>query len=274
MRRKGSNDMTIDPFIKPDIRTLYITFVSGFLGTSSPPAVKIAFLEAHRDMFFGIFKRISDDHYLLIRFVLEGCWEGIWSDNRVKRTLKVGLFGDEVLTQLVKLYTRNVSEMPGEESIPADLVHHFFLALCTRPGIGVCFRDGGWYPREEDEGAIDEYSTNDNKPRGSRKLYNPILGRFLKHLRPTEDARQQELIIRMFQSCTELVGGCIISLLESNLDLNPTRQVLDLLWACNGAPSLVTMAHQYSMGDQRYITTSSRSHICDWEHRLGYRLQF
>ncbi|KAG8860187.1 hypothetical protein FRB91_004580 [Serendipita sp. 411] len=248
MRRKGSNDMTIDPFIKPDIRTLYITFVSGFLGTSSPPAVKIAFLEAHRDMFFGIFKRISDDHYLLIRFVLEGCWEGIWSDNRVKRTLKVGLFGDEVLTQLVKLYTRNVSEMPGEESIPADLVHHFFLALCTRPGIGVCFRDGGWYPREEDEGAIDEYSTNDNKPRGSRKLYNPILGRFLKHLRPTEDARQQVLIIRMFQSCTELVGGYWTS---SGLAMEPrlsSRWLISTAWATS-VISLPVPVHTFTTGN-------------------------
>ncbi|KAG8812996.1 hypothetical protein FRC17_001713, partial [Serendipita sp. 399] len=208
MKRKGGNDTSVDPFSKPDIRTLYITFLLGFLRMVSTPAVKVAFLEAHKDIFFGVFKRIADDHYQVIRFVLEVCWEGIWSDNKIKRTLKVTLFGEEVLVQLVKLYSRSVPELPDEdESVPADLVHHFLLALCTRPGTGICFKDNGWYSREEAEDAIDERPTHKDNLRGSRKIYNPILSRFLRYLRPMEDARQQELAIRILRSCPELVGG-------------------------------------------------------------------
>jgi nucleolar pre-ribosomal-associated protein 1 len=108
--------------------------------------------------------------------------------------------------------------MSDLESIPADLVHHFLLALCTRPGTGLCFKDNGWYPRQED----DEYPVTDEEiedPESYRtvrdgqrqdrtgKTYNRIIGHLLKNLRPTEDARHQELAMKIFQACPELVHG-------------------------------------------------------------------
>lgn len=31
------------------------------------------------------------------RMVLEACWTGIWSDNKVERTLKIGLFNENTI---------------------------------------------------------------------------------------------------------------------------------------------------------------------------------
>jgi hypothetical protein len=56
--------------------------------------IKTTFIEQHCDAFLVIFKGISQDHYSLARRILEVCWNGIWSDAKLKRTLKVGLFNE------------------------------------------------------------------------------------------------------------------------------------------------------------------------------------
>lgn len=116
--------------------------------------------------------------------------------------------------QLVKLYSRASPETSDPESIPADLIHHFLLALCTRPGIGLCFKEAGWYPREEGdqketEEVDDRAKGNEGRRHGSSKIYNVVIGQLLKHLKPTEDARQQELALRIFQASPELVSGSV-----------------------------------------------------------------
>ncbi|CCA67773.1 hypothetical protein PIIN_01597 [Serendipita indica DSM 11827] len=210
MRRKGQIDLSVDPFIKPDIRTLYIMFLLSFVRSSVAPTIKATFLETQREIFLAIFKRISEDPYPLVKTILEVSWEGIWRDNKIKRTVKIGLFGEQVLSQLTKLYARASLETPDPESKPADVVHHFLLAICTKPGIGICFKDNGWYPRDTgDDQDAEEDLERPSAQQGSSgsKIYNRILGRFIKTLRPTEDARQQELALRILQACPELVAG-------------------------------------------------------------------
>ena len=105
------------------------------------------------------------------------------------------------LLQIVKLYERSASE-DGEDHVPADLAHHFLLAVCTRPGTGLCFRDRGWYPREGDgAGAEDGPSLR------SGRVFNKILANVLKTLRANDDARQQELVLKILAACPELVAG-------------------------------------------------------------------
>ncbi|KAF8905722.1 ribosome 60S biogenesis N-terminal-domain-containing protein [Gymnopilus junonius] len=238
MRRKthGERDLT-DPLIRPDIRTLYILLLLSFLSPSTPSPIKSLFLEHHRPAFIAIFKGLAGDHYALVRRVLETCWTGVWCDPRVKRSVGVAVFGEGVLGCLVKLYDRNVPENPpsttppskkdhqeqedGEEEreqeqeqeqepqIPADLVHHFLLAICTRPGTGICFKDRGWYPRSSDsegtsEGAFE--GRGSRKGKGSR-IYNKILANFVKTLKVNEDPRQQELVLKILEACPELVLG-------------------------------------------------------------------
>ncbi len=84
----------------PDIRTLYLLFVLSFVDTTSAYSVKVAFLEQHRDAFTSIFKGLWQDPYSVIRRVLEVCWSGLWSDPKLKRTLKIQVFNETTLSQV------------------------------------------------------------------------------------------------------------------------------------------------------------------------------
>lgn len=103
-------------------------------------------------------------------------------------------------------------EGDDEDHIPANLVHHFLLAICTRPGVGICFKDRGWYPREV-EGEDWLPKTEDDTTRKSGKIYNKILANILKTLKVNEDSRQQELAIKILAACPELVAGLVPFLL-------------------------------------------------------------
>jgi nucleolar pre-ribosomal-associated protein 1 len=110
----------------------------------------------------------------------------------------------------MKLYNRSVGE-DSDDQIPADLTHHFLLAICTHPGVGVCFKDRGWYPREtEDETKLAESSNDDVAPNSAR-IYNKILARVLKNLKVNEGSRQQELALRIMSACPELVSRYVTS---------------------------------------------------------------
>lgn len=93
MRRKSAGD-SVDPLTRPDIRTSYIFFILSFVVPTSTAQVKTAFLEHHREKFLSIFKGLVSDPYAVIRHVLEACWTGIWSDPKLKRTLKINLFSE------------------------------------------------------------------------------------------------------------------------------------------------------------------------------------
>lgn len=85
----------------PDIRTLFILFLLSFVDGTTSSAVKTAFLEQRRDIFVLLFKGLWQDQYSLVRKVLEVCWTGLWSDQKVRKTLKVGLFNETVLSQVL-----------------------------------------------------------------------------------------------------------------------------------------------------------------------------
>jgi len=97
----------------------------------------------------------------------------------------------------LKIYERTSSNDEDPDYIPADLVHHFLLAIMTRSGVGICFKDRGWYPRDDVE---DE--------RGG-KIYNKILANILKTLKVNESTRQQELARKILEACPELVAGYV-----------------------------------------------------------------
>lgn len=110
----------------------------------------------------------------------------------------------------MKLYARAVPEREGGLHVPADVVHHFLLAICTRPGQGICFKDRGWYPRETDDySAIEEDAVSQRKSTISGKVHNKILTKLLPTLKVNEDARQQELALKILLACPELVAGFV-----------------------------------------------------------------
>ena len=116
------------------------------------------------------------------------------------------------MCQLLKLYERAAAESLGAEHVPADIVHHFLLAICTHPGQGICFRDRGWYPRQTDEdGVADQEDLEGTRQKGTHtgKIYNKILANVLRTLKVNEDPRQQELALKITAACPELVAGYV-----------------------------------------------------------------
>ena len=111
----------------------------------------------------------------------------------------------------MKLYNRSDGE-GSDDQIPADLAHHFLLAICTHPGVGVCFKERGWYPRETGDDVVLSRSGNVEAVPKSARIYNKILAQLLKSLKVNEDPRQQELALRIISACPELVCGCVTSL--------------------------------------------------------------
>ncbi|KDQ65157.1 hypothetical protein JAAARDRAFT_75487 [Jaapia argillacea MUCL 33604] len=209
MRRKSNTLVNPDALSRPDIRTLYILFIISFVDPSSPSSLKAAFLESHRDTFTSIFKGLSQDSYPVVRKVLEIAWTGILSDPKMKRTVKIGLFNEHTVSHVIKLYERDVQEGPDPDHIPADVAHHFLLAICTRPGTGICFQDRGWYARETEDDDKTLQDEVDEKGRGigrGSKIYNKILSNLLKVLKANEDLRQQELALKVIAACPELVA--------------------------------------------------------------------
>ncbi|KAL7281927.1 hypothetical protein ACG7TL_003394 [Trametes sanguinea] len=210
MRRRSKGGEDVDTLQRPDIRTLYILFIISFIDPTTSSSVKTSFLEQHRDAFTIIFKGLWQDSYSVIRRVLEVCWTGLWSDAKIKRTLKIQAFNEIILSQLIRIYERSTAEGSDPESVPADVVHHFLLALCTHPGTGLCFHDRGWYPRETDldqKGLVDAEDRTDDGPQKSGRIYNKILANVVKTLKVNEDPRQQELALKILAACPELVAG-------------------------------------------------------------------
>lgn len=111
----------------------------------------------------------------------------------------------------MKLYDRAAAEGPGGEHVPADIVHHFLLAICTHPGQGICFKDRGWYPRETGEDGVIDQEDEGARPKGAYagKIYNKILANILRGLKVNEDPRQQELALKITVACPELVAGYV-----------------------------------------------------------------
>ena len=86
-----------------DIRTLYILFILSFVDTTAPTSLKIIFLEQRKESLAAAFKGLSQDPYSVVRLILEKLWGGLWSDTKLKKTLKIGLFNETVLSYVRKL---------------------------------------------------------------------------------------------------------------------------------------------------------------------------
>jgi len=157
-------------------------------------------------------------------------------------------------------------ETADPESVPADLVHHFLLALCTRPGVGLCFKDDGWYPREDGdqkdgEEPDDRTQGNEGRRHGTSKIYNVVIGQLLKHLKPTEDARQQELVLKIFEACPELISGLVsFSTIECSIwdkHANKLLQILVRIRISHRASPFVQMAYQHRVVQLHHIPSST-----------------
>lgn len=119
----------------------------------------------------------------------------------------------QTFAKLIRIYERDSKEGDDAEHVPADVVHHFLLAICTHPGVGICFRDRGWYPRQSDPEPRLVYDEGEATDTGADqrgiKIYNKILANVVRSLKVNDDPRQQELALKIFAACPELVSKSV-----------------------------------------------------------------
>ncbi|KAG8903340.1 hypothetical protein FRC01_009237, partial [Tulasnella sp. 417] len=254
MRRKDANTEGHGLTNPPDIRTTLVLLILSFIHPSTHTSIKLSLLDKG-DAFSSIFRDIGKDSYALARRILDVSWEGIWGDTRIPFGTKIAAFGDQVLTSISNLYGRYEEEGPKGEPSIADIAHHFLIALCTRPGSGVCFKSRGWYPRNFDTRhhhfvTPDDHHTN---RRQDNALFNRVLPAFIKKLKPNDDPRQQELLLKIFEAAPELIPGFWLT---SNMTLEPR---LSSRWITNIALATKIVALPSPVWSFRSTTARSAS---------------
>ncbi|KAF5379860.1 hypothetical protein D9757_007247 [Collybiopsis confluens] len=191
--------------------------------------------------------------YIQTKTLLETLYAGVWCDKRVARSIKIAVFafghtgirngndnlmggrkpgqaGGEKVWKGSSLSTRGLSSNILSRTVQKTRRRRtkvvyllissiiFLLALCTRPGQGVCFRDQGWYLQNqndqspdpdgfEDAAQFNLYPEEDGQNPFRRAIHNPLLLRLLRLLTPSVDLRQQELATRILEACPELVAS-------------------------------------------------------------------
>ncbi|KAG4302823.1 hypothetical protein PCK1_000983 [Pneumocystis canis] len=120
------------------------------------------------------------------------------------------LIGNDSNIDKLTLYLRTNDKVSGSR-----VIHNFFVLLCTKPGMGICFQCNGWYPKSE----------IDFKKTGSALIYNKILSSFIFKLKITLDVLQQELFLKVCQACPELIAHCALQF-SANIRFEPRLSVL------------------------------------------------
>ncbi|KAG9324490.1 hypothetical protein KVV02_006084 [Mortierella alpina] len=206
---------------KADTRTLYIQFLLAFF-IRGDATVKKEVLEMP-DLFQVALKDLQNDTFPLIKQVLNVFINNIITDNDLSRTTKISFFNTNFLVNQLKLYTRTEA-VPNSDQTVAQLVHEFMMALCTKPGVGICFQDAAWYPPSTLAAtATVEKAANEN----NKHIFNKTLSQLLTHLRPTENIMQQQLTVSILTACPELVR---LYWQKANLQMEPR---LSARWLAN-----------------------------------------
>ncbi|KAF9574547.1 hypothetical protein EC968_006159 [Mortierella alpina] len=189
---------------------------------SAGKAVKKEVLEMP-DLFQVALKDLQNDTFPLIKQVLNVLINNIIMDNDLSRTTKIGFFNTNFLVNQLKLYTRTEA-IPNSDQTVAKLVHEFMMALCTKPGVGICFQDAAWYPPSTlaATATVEKASGESNK-----HIFNKTLSQLLTHLRPTENIMQQQLTVSILTACPELVR---LYWQKANLQMEPR---LSARWLAN-----------------------------------------
>ncbi|CAG8560992.1 3093_t:CDS:10 [Funneliformis mosseae] len=202
IRRNTSKDNSKNNHSQNDIRTLYVRFILSFF-VHGNAKIKSNVLEI-KDFASLIFKGLLHDSYEFVDEVLRKVYDHIILDNDINRKTILSFFNNTwLLNQLLHLYNRRESEQHEPDKIVANIVHRFLLSICCTPGVGICFRDAGWYPFNYMNISLSDTDQHENEKQ--TKVHNIILLQFIKSLKPTQDLRQQELLLKILESCPELV---------------------------------------------------------------------
>ncbi|KAI8924368.1 ribosome 60S biogenesis N-terminal-domain-containing protein [Entophlyctis helioformis] len=215
IRKKGATGGSLPD----DIRTLTIQFMLAFINRGDA-SIKKTVLET-KEFLAGIIKDIKNDPFETINLVLSTLQRGIVDDHLVSRTSKISFFNNRLLDQLLALYSLSDASNPklvsptDKTTTVAMITHNFFLHICTKPGVGICFADFGWYPAVLNDGAQQALDATAaaadslgslSAGGGSARVYNKSLLKLLSSLKISgTDMYQRELFLSILDACPELV---------------------------------------------------------------------
>ncbi|KAF9207962.1 hypothetical protein BGZ49_010158 [Haplosporangium sp. Z 27] len=198
-RKEGDEIANKTVFTGVDTRTLYLQFLLAFF-VRGDVTVKKEIMEMP-DLFQAALKDLHNDAFPLVKQTLTILTNNIVMDNGLPRATKISFFSTSFLVNQLKLYSR-VESVPNSDQTIAQLIHGFMMALCTTPGVGICFQDAAWYPPSTLRSTT---SVEKQSGEGTKHIFNKTISQLLTHLRPTEHILQQELVVSILTACPELV---------------------------------------------------------------------
>jgi nucleolar pre-ribosomal-associated protein 1 len=206
--------------ILTDIRHSTIHFLLPFLAHP-------LFLSGSRPIVVPFFANLKDDPAVTVFRILNAIWDAVnvSPSSAVNRKTSVSLLHENSIDGIIRLYKRDGSDDDEDlvsEVYPAEMAHSFLMKTCTKPGVGVCFQDQGWYKRKG-KGKADDFGPADDKAEGgnegdaekdgaaygTRMLHNHILGNVVRRVgaRAVEEPKIAELVQSILGACPELVAS-------------------------------------------------------------------
>lgn len=197
-----------------DIRHLALELIMPMLG-------HISFAQSARQIMRPFWSNVQEDPSRTILRILSGVWRAISTQPTpaMNRKVSLTLLDEAAIESLMKLFARRDSDEEIHGYNPSEMAYNFLLAICTKPGTGICFPDEGWYRRKgkgkasdmaADAEAHDGPSTASASTAGSG-LHNRILANVLRKIGPktVEDGQYASLVEAILRACPELVAGWV-----------------------------------------------------------------
>ncbi|KAJ1678748.1 hypothetical protein EV182_003424, partial [Spiromyces aspiralis] len=236
-------------------RVLWMRFVLAFF-CHGDAKLKSAMLDI-KDIVPNLFKALASDPYEVVNELLTTIYDKLIVDDSVRRVAKVALLSPHLVSELVKalgkmeragpdtlakvkgipsfeaegVVRRPVQATPveggeagAEEAVAtatdsiADLAERFIMAICTVPGVGLCYSDYGIYSAPKAwtsveiaamvQGGPDATEARQSGRAASQGqfLCNHALLRVLTHsFKPTSDERQMRIVVAILEAAPELI---------------------------------------------------------------------
>ncbi|KAF2736152.1 hypothetical protein EJ04DRAFT_490440 [Polyplosphaeria fusca] len=165
----------------------------------------------------AVFDHLFTDPSFLIYEIFDVMTNHVFQDKAITRHIKSRILTGKTLTNISSLYRHeSIGVVSQEEHKTPDVIAHEFLSLvCTSPAYGIMLPSNGYYPAADDDGdtmmedAFDQSADFgiDNDGVGAQgNIRNVILAEFCRQLKPHANTLQQELVVKIFGACPELIA--------------------------------------------------------------------
>lgn len=150
---------------------------------------------------------MKNDPTYLVKDSLRTIESRVLRDKDIPRKLKSGIMSDRVLAAVLDHIRATSSK---DDGMPDDreLLRAFIQNICTDPDLGVLL-PSTWYPAakaksEDDFGDASRFDVPDLS-----SVRNPILSKFIQHLKPHAILSERELLVSTLSAAPELVADYI-----------------------------------------------------------------